>query len=84
MGPCQRFSHPTHTCGARHWPATSQSGREVGKAAKAHIHAEYDGVAVELHQDTVGQLYQADRGTGECEGDAVTGCLRQGLKATGI
>ena len=48
MGPCERFSHPTHTSSARYWPATSQSDREVGKTAKTHVHAEYDGVAVEL------------------------------------
>ena len=84
MGSGQRLPHPTHTGGALYWPSTSQSDREVRKAAKTHIHTEYDGVAVELHQDTVGQLYQAERGVGECEGDAVTGCLRQGFKATGI
>ena len=84
MGPCERFSHPTHTSSARYWPATSQSDREVGKTAKTHVHAEYDGVAVKLHQDTVGQLYQAECGAGERKGDAVTGCLRQGFKATGI
>ena len=84
MGSGQRFSHPTHTGGARYWPATSLSDGEVIKAAKTHIHIEYDGVTVEFHQDTVGQLHQAERGVGECEGDAVTGCLRQGFKAKGF
>ena len=75
MGSSQRLPHPAHTGSARYWPATSQSNGEVRKAAKTHIHTEHDGVAVELHQDTVGQLYQAERGVGEREGDAVTGCL---------
>ena len=83
MGPGQRFSHPTHN-GAHYRPATNQSDGEVRKAAKTHIYIEYDGVTVEFHQDTVGQLHQAECGVGECEGDAVTGCLRQGFKATGI
>ena len=84
MGSSQRLPHPAHTGGAYQWPATSQSDGEVRKAAKTHIHTKYDGVAVELHQDTVGQLYQAECGAGERKGDAVTGCLRQGFKATGI
>ena len=37
-----------------------------------------------IPEDTVGQLYQAECGAGERKGDAVTGCLRQGFKATGI
>ena len=84
MGSSQRLPHPAHTGGAYQWLATSQSDGEVRKAAKTHIHTKYDEVAVELHQDTVGQLYQAKRGVWECEGDAVTGCLWQGSKATGI
>ena len=75
MGSGQRLPHPTHTGSAHYWPAASQSDGEVRKAAKTHIHTEYDGVAVEFHQDTVGQLHQAERGVREREGDAVTGCL---------
>ena len=51
------------------------TSQENWKVVKTHIHAEHDGVPVELHEDPVGQLHQADRGARGYESDAATGCL---------
>ena len=66
-------AHTSRTC----WRSgsTSQPVRKIGKVAKTHIHAEHDGVPVELHEVHVGQLHQADRGARGYESDAATGCL---------
>ena len=67
---------PAHTsCTCWQSGSTSQPVRKIGKAAKTHIHAEHDRVPVELHEDLVEQLHQADRGVRGYESDAATGCL---------